>query len=790
MSNPLEVFPSQYGRLTVIAPNVVEFAYMETKPATPGTLSRYNYITGGVYNQPTLSNFTLTKNGATPVSFSAIRYKRRPYWVAYKRYNVTRDLRCMTWLYFMLDADLTVGDALELSDNVNVEDWITTYAADQNSPVIHVNQVGYVPSWSKKAYLGYYLGTGGELDCNITDFPEFEVITMAGDVVHTGNWVNRADHGYTYSPTPYQKVLEADLSAFTTPGKYMLQVAGLGRSLPFHINEGVAMQLARTCALGIFNQRCGYEVGLPYSRHEHNLCHSAVAEIPTPQASYESAWDTITDNNVSGALQDPGVPAITSVATCLYPYVKSGTIDTSGAHHDAGDYSKYTPSVSMFIHCLTFAADSMGAAGELDNLGIPESGDGKSDLLAEAKWAADYLLKIQDDDGGFFWLCNPKVGRYELEESLTGSSVGVTQVLWPKTTASTAAAVGALAELGSSPRFRSEYGTVVADSYIAAAVDGWDFLMNAIATHGLTGSFQALFQTVWAHDDVFAYAAASLFAATGDTAYQTKLMTWWPDANKNGIRGSTSPISTYRWSWWRLTFFWGAAARVYAFAVRSGRRTLGEVNGAYMAACESEIHAAAQYELDSAESAWSRNAYGTSFQYDAKSFASGVAGYYYPLEFCLNLAVSHILSPSSTKFNVILQNVNYMLGANPLNMTFLSGIGQRRQRNLVQVTSFNDPWRKLPVNGHLVGAISSGVPLINDGYFGFVYLNGDGTNEMSSLIFPQDGGSPQYPFYDRFTDVWNINEEWVTGFSGAKTFAVAAWLASLTTYKDQEWSPA
>ena len=44
-------------------------------------------------------------------------------------------------------------------------------------------------------------------------------------------------------------------------------------------------------------------------------------------------------------------------------------------------------------------------------MGIPESGDGKSDLLQEAKWEADFLAKMQDDDGGFYFLVYPKERR-------------------------------------------------------------------------------------------------------------------------------------------------------------------------------------------------------------------------------------------------------------------------------------------------------------------------------------------------------------------------------------------
>jgi len=749
-------------------------------------------VTSAVLNVPPTTDFTVTANAA-PKTVSSVHFKRRTYFAAYKDAQ-SRDLRILASVYLTLSTNLTPGDVVVVTTGAGhwPGDMVfsATYDANRYSPALHVNQVGYLPHSTKKAQAGYYMGSGGELNLTTASYPTFEIINASNSVVYSGSLTSRLDVGFAYSSTPYQKVLEADFSAFTTPGTYRLRVAGLGCSYPFKINEGVMMQLARTCAQGIYNQRCGVAVGLPYSRHSHNACHVALAEIPTPTASYASSWATIANNNVGGFGQEPGVPVIVSHETCLFPYVKTGTVNVSGAHHDAGDYSKYTPSVASFVHTLTFAAQSLGNAGALDNLGTPESGDNKSDLLAEAKWAADYLLKIQDNDGGFFWLCNPKFGRYETTESLTGSSVGATQVLWPKTTQSTAAAVGALAELGSSPLFRTQYGATIANTYIAAAQAGWLFLLDAFDTYGQNEAFQSLFQNVWSHDDALAYAAAALYVATGDTAYQTKLFEWFPDANKNGVRGSSDTTSTYHWSWWRQTFFWGAATRTYAFAVRSGRLTSGQVNAGYMTSCENEIEAAAQYEVDSSESSFSRNAYGTSFQYDAKSFSGGVGGYFFPLEFCFNVAVAYALNPTTTKMNVLLQNVNYLLGSNPVNQVYLSGIGQRRQRTYVQGQNFLDPWRKLPITGHHVGAISMGVPLLNDGYFGFEYIHLDGTNELNDPIFPADGQpSNKYPIYDRWTDTWNIGEEWVTGFSGAKSLAVAAMLAASTTLKDQPWVP-
>ena len=49
----------------------------------------------------------------------------------------------------------------------------------------------------------------------------------------------------------------------------------------------------------------------------------------------------------------------------------------------------------------------------LDNLGLPESGDGKGDILQEVKYEADFLAKMQDKDGGFYFLVYPRGREYE-----------------------------------------------------------------------------------------------------------------------------------------------------------------------------------------------------------------------------------------------------------------------------------------------------------------------------------------------------------------------------------------
>src|SRR6185437_11824406 len=141
----------------------------------------------------------------------------------------------------------------------------------------------------------------------------------------------------------------------------------------------------------------------------------------------------------------------------LYPFVNQGPVDTTGGHFEAGDYNRVTYNSAQLLHVLVFALDSLPGVAALDNLGIPESGDGISDVLQEAKWEADFLAKMQDADGAFYNSVYPQNREYEYDVLPEN---GDPEVVWPKNTACTAAAVAALAQCASSLRFKQAYPQV------------------------------------------------------------------------------------------------------------------------------------------------------------------------------------------------------------------------------------------------------------------------------------------------------------------------------------------
>lgn len=750
-ANPLALREVGSAQLTVLSPTLVELSLVTTKDPDPAPVTKWNFVGPNFsLSIPAASEFSVDADGSA-IPVSEVGFKRRPLYAPLK----SRDLRIGNYLYLRLAKPIADGQSITVRNpsgtlwSSGQTDFSTSSDPYRFNPAIHVNQVGYLPNYTKKAMVGYYLGSLGELPIAATSFNVLDANTK--EVRFSGVLTARKDVGFTYTPAPYQNVLEADFTQFGSTGEYVLQVPGMGTSYPFLIHNGTAAAFARTVALGLYHQRCGMDNSLPFTRHEHGVCHAALAAVPdmTYQAvNYELA------NMSSDFAGNPlhTAPQLKDVNSSLYPFVNKGPIDVRGGHHDAGDYSRYTINSAGLIHHLVFAADSFPGVGALDNLGMPESGDGKSDILQEAKWEADFLAKMQDADGGFYFLVYPRDREYENDVL---PDHGDPQVVFPKTTAVTAAAVGALAEISSSPVFRAQFPTEAA-AYLDKARRGWGFLTNAINRYGKNGSYQKIthYGNEFMHDDELAWAAAGLFVATGEPAFHAQLKAWYDPSDPN----------TRRWSWWRLFEGYGCAARAYAFAARSGRLPASALDPVYLAKCEAEIIAAGDDIARFAQ----QTAYGASFPDPNKSFRT--AGWFFSSERSFEAATAQQLRPSASYIDAVVSNLNYEGGCNPINVPYITGIGWQRWRDIVHQYAQND-YQVLPPSGIPLGNVQGG----------FAYLE-NYKLELGQLCYPPDGASvAPYPFYDRWGDSFNTTTEFVV-MDQSRALATLAFLFARSGY--------
>lgn len=769
---PLHLPPLGAYQLRVLDPKLLELTLVTTEGPGAAGKPRWDFVTQkGNAALPLPKDFVVSSGGKI-LPVTKVGFRRRVIYAPLKH----RDLRIGNYLYLELAKPVTEDQIVQIN-SPGQKLWPQSIQFEARaerwrwSPVLHVNQTGYLPAFPKKAMVGYYLGDLGEmnlddLEAKTNSKPTFQLLdAKSKQVVFQGFLAPRPDRGFPFAC--YQQVLEADFSSVTNPGEYKLYVSGLGTSFPFRIDEAVAGAFARTYALGLYHQRCGTDNSLPFTRFTHGPCHTGPAEVPNMSSRYAFVNECLA--KMSADFKDNPrhtAPQLKSVAASLYPFVNTKPVDVRGGHHDAGDYSKYTINSAGLIHHLVFAADCFPGVGSLDNLGLPESGDGKSDILQEAKWEADFLAKMQDADGGFYFLVYPREREYE-DNVLPDK--GDPQVVFPKNTAATAAAVAALAQCASSPRFKQQFPEASA-LYLDKAKKGWQFLERAIAKSGKDGSYQKIthYGNEFMHDDELCWAACELYLATGDNGYHEKLLGWFHPADPE----------TRRWGWWRLYEAYGCAIRSYAFAARSGRLKPVQLNAHLLEECENEIIEAGQDQLRRAHAC----AYGTSFPEEGKRMMS--AGWYFSEDAAFDLAVACQLDyplrrdPRPQLKEALISNLNYEQGCNPVNVTYLTGLGWKRQREIVSQYAENAR-QVLPPTGIPLGNIQAA--------FGWNYTY---EKQLDALSYPSDGAeAAPYPFYDRWGDVFNLSQEFVI-LNQARALGTLAWLMAGTSLTNQTWRAA
>jgi hypothetical protein len=269
------------------------------------------------------------------------------------------------------------------------------------------------------------------------------------------------------------------------------------------------------------------------------------------------------------------------------------------------------------------------------------------------------------------------------------------------------------------------------------------------------------------HDDELAWAACEMFLATGEPGFQQNVSEWLHPEDPE----------TRRWGWWRLYDSYGCAIRSYGFAVRTGRLKRDQVNPLLLEQCENELALAGEDQLHRAAA----SAYGTSFPLETKGALS--AGWYFSSDAGFDLATASQLDypskrdPRPKMLDALLSNLNYEQGCNPVNVVFLTGLGWKRQREIVHQFAQNDR-RILPPDGIPLGNIQAG--------FGW---NNVYQQELEKLSFPLDSSNDApYPFYDRWGDAFNLSQEFVI-VNQARALGYCAWLMAQTSLKEQPWKP-
>ncbi|MEZ7002603.1 glycoside hydrolase family 9 protein [Streptomyces sp. AD55] len=515
-------------------------------------------------------------------------------------------------------------------------------------PRVRVNQVGYLPSGPKNA----------TLVTDATSPLRWRLLDARGRSVAEGRSVPRGTDA-----SSGQNVHSVDFGSFTRRGEGYTLVADGETSHPFDIGTAAYERLRLDAAKYYYTQRSG----------------TPVRDDLRPGYGRPAGHVGVAPNQ--GDTEVPCRPG-----ECAY------TLDVSGGWYDAGDHGKYVVNggISTWELLSTYEralhAPTGRPAGLGDNtLAIPESGNKVPDLLDEARWELEFLLKMQVPAG------QPLAGmaHHKIhDEQWTGLPLlpgadPQPRRLHPPTTAAT---LNLAATAAQAARLYRPHDRAFAARALASARTAWSAALAhpdllADENDGIGGGAYPDDRV----EDEFYWAAAELYLTTGEKTFETHLL--------------RSPVHT--------ADIFGPLGFDWARTAAAGRLDLATVPNSLPgrdAVRRSVVQGADRYLAT-----LKAHPYGLPYAPDGNVYDWGSSAQI--LNNGVVLATAHDLTGKAAYRDGALQTMDYLLGRNALNISYVTGYGEvnaHHQHSRWYARQL-DPSLPDPPDGTLAGGPNSGI---------------------------------------------------------------------------------
>lgn len=352
-------------------------------------------------------------------------------------------------------------------------------------------------------------------------------------------------------------------------------------------------------------------------------------------------------------------------------------LNATGGWYDAGDHGKYVVNAGISVWTLLDLHQRLAAFGDANafadgKLALPERGDGVDDLLNEARVEVAFLLAMQIPDGTSLSVARdagragqPVTGFRTIDAgglvhtkiadvAWTGLPTAPAEdrqprFLYPPSTAATLNMVAVAAQCA---RIWRQVDPAFAARCRSAALSGWDAALrhpDLLASSDFTGSGG------YGDDDVsdeFTWAAAELFVTTGETRFLDRV-------RRDDL--FARPGTSIDWGQLRL----------------AGALTLATAPSALPAADRQRLRTQLLALADGFVAESARNGYGLPF-----------AGMAYPwgsngtlLNRAVALGVAWQIDPRPAYRRAAVALMDYVLGRNPLDRSYVTGFGTRPMRH-------------------------------------------------------------------------------------------------------------
>jgi endoglucanase len=492
-------------------------------------------------------------------------------------------------------------------------------------PDVLVNQVGYVPALAKIATV------------KRPDAVGWQLVNDKGQVVANGTTIP-----FGADAASGDQVSIADFTAYADKGTgYTLKV-GNDVSHPFDIRDDIYTKLKYDALAFFYQQRSGIAIEMPYAgdaKWAHPAGHIGV------KPNYG----------------DNSVPCATG-SGCSY------ALDVSGGWYDAGDHGKYVVNAGISVWTLlnyweraqVFGSAAAFADGKVN---IPENRNRVPDLLDEARWELEFELKMQVPEGEkLAGMAHHKIHDAKWTQlSLGPHEDPMPRFLQPP---STAATLNLAANAAQCARIWQTIDKAFAGKCLAAAERAW---LAAKANPAIIapnfGDGGGPYDDKNLKDD-FYWAAAELFITTKKAEYKDAV-----------IKADDFKKVTADWDdnpGMRTSMTWGDTHALGSISLAIVPNAIGKD---VVDAIRKNIVAAADGYMELIQKQGYRLPFGVpknGYPWGSNSFVVNNA---------LVIALAHDISKDGKYLNGAVMGMDYVLGRNASDQSYVTGYGDRPLEN-------------------------------------------------------------------------------------------------------------
>ncbi len=520
-------------------------------------------------------------------------------------------------------------DNMSLVDLTSDENDSVAATASSASGIM-VNQVGYMTGRAKRA----------TLVSDSTTSIEFYIKNESGETVFTGEsepFGADGDSGYN--------VHILDFTAFDEAGTYTLEAATGEVSRAFGIGNFEDYNNLLDDSLNYFYQnRSGIAI-------ESQYITSGDADALARAAGHAPDQATISEGG--------------------------GTMDVTGGWYDAGDHGKYVVNggislwllQNMYETSVYMGTESMFADG---TMAIPENANGYPDLLDEARWEMEWMMTMLVQSGDYQDMVYHKVH----DEAWTGLALAPAddtqpRVIYAPSTAATlnvsaCAAQAARLWRGIDDDFADACLDIAVRTYAAAQAHPDMYApLESPAGGGAYGDDNVT--------DEFYWASCELYITTGEQAYLDDMnASSWFVSVPTSLGGGES-VGTYG------SFDWGHVSALGNLSLVINPDSLDDTT--YETLKNSVLFAANTYVTREADQGFGQPYAPSSISYDNSNVGYIWGSNSFVADNSIVIGYAYLLTGDTSYIDGVVSGLDYLLGRNPLDISYVTGYGSYTAQN-------------------------------------------------------------------------------------------------------------